>query len=121
MGAKYDHLAMVDELGPELQLVPDGSGRLSYITRGTSVIPHDLSEKLVDLALDPTKVLDQSRPVIGAPHITTNNMEVSLKINEVVHIEHADSNSIQDITSAVQKQMDQYMKNVNQSLKRFAR
>jgi LysM repeat protein len=121
MGAEYDHWAMVDELGPELQLVPDGSGRLSYITRGTSVIPHDLSEKLVDLALDPTKVLEQSRPKLGAPHITTNNMEINLQINEVVHIDHADSNSIQDITNAVQKQMDQYMKNVNQSLKRFTR
>lgn len=118
MGAEYDHWAMVDELGPELQLVPDGSGRLSYITRGTSVIPHDLSEKLVDLALDPTKVLENSRPAIGAPHITTNNFDIDLSFGSLVHVDHCDQNTLPDLQKMVRGEFDNMMKTINQKLKR---
>lgn len=118
MGAEYDHWAMVDELGPELQLVPDGSGRLSYITRGTSVIPHDLSEKLVDLALDPTKVLEQSRPAIGAPHITTNNFDIDLSFGSLVHVDHCDQNTLPDLQKMVRGEFDNMMKTLNQKIKR---
>ena len=118
MGAEYDHWAMVDELGPELQLVPDGSGRLSYITRGTSVIPHDLSEKLVDLALDPTKVLDQSRPKLGAPHITTNNFDIDLNFGSLVHVDHCDQNTLPDLQKMVRGEIDNMMKALNQKIKR---
>ncbi len=44
-----------------------------------------------------------------------------MEIAEVVHIDHADNSSIPDITKAVQKQMDAYMKNINQGLKRYTR
>lgn len=118
MGAEYDHWAMVDEFGPELQLVPDGSGRLSYITKGTSVIPHDLSEKLVDLALDPTKVLDQSRPKLGAPHITTNNFDIDLSFGSLVHVDHCDQNTLPDLQKMVRGEFDNMMKTLNQKLKR---
>lgn len=118
MGAEYDHWAMVDELGPELQLVPDGSGRLSYITRGTSVIPHDLSEKLVDLALDPTKVLENSRPNLGAPHITTNNFDIDLSFGSLVHVDHCDQNTLPDLQKMVRGEFDNMMKTLNQKLKR---
>jgi hypothetical protein len=118
MGAEYDHWAMVDEFGPELQLVPDGSGRLSYITKGTSVIPHDLSEKLVDLALDPTKVLEQSRPKLGAPHITTNNFDIDLSFGSLVHVDHCDQNTLPDLQKMVRGEFDNMMKTLNQKLKR---
>ena len=118
MGAEYDHWAMVDEFGPELQLVPDGSGRLSYITKGTSVIPHDLSEKLVDLALDPTKVLEHSRPKLGAPHITTNNFDIDLSFGSLVHVDHCDQNTLPDLQKMVRSEFDSMMKTLNQKLKR---
>ena len=121
-GVKDDEWAFTDELGPELTLHAGPNGRLQYLTKGSGVVTADLTKRLMEWGeLDPSQVLKNSAPKLGAPHITTNNMEINLQINEVVHIDHADSNSIQDITSAVQKQMDQYMKNVNQSLKRFAR
>lgn len=121
-GVKDDQWAFTDELGPELTLHAGPNGQLQYLTKGSGVVTADLTKRLMEWGeLDPSQVLKNSAPKLGAPHITTNNMEINLRINEVVHIDHADSNSIQDITSAVQKQMDQYMKNVNQSLKRFAR
>lgn len=121
-GVRDDQWALTDELGDELTLHAGPNGRLQYLTKGSGVVTADLTKRLMEWGeLDPSQVLKNSAPKLGAPHITTNNMEINLHINEVVHIDHADSNSIQDITSAVQKQMDQYMKNVNQSLKRFTR
>ena len=116
-----DQLAFVDELGDELQLVPGKSGRLEYIKKGTGILPSDLTENLMNLAIDPSGVLERAMPKIGLPYITNNNMEINLNIAEVVHIDRADNRSIPDITKAVQDQMDSYMKRVNQGLKRYTR
>lgn len=112
-----DQFAFLDELGEELQLVPDGAGRLSYIKKGTGIIPADLTERLMEWGkLDPSSVLEQSRPVVSAPHVINNNLELNLQVGEVVHIDRADNSSIPNITKAVQDQMDNYMKNINKKL-----
>lgn len=112
-----DQFAFLDELGEELQLIPDGSGRLSYIKKGTGIIPADLTERLMEWGkLDPSSVLEQSRPVVSAPHVINNNLELNLQVGEVVHIDRADNSSIPNITKAVQDQMDNYMKNINKKL-----
>lgn len=121
-GVTNDQLAMLDELGEELVLHAGKDGKLQFLTKGTSVIPSDITENLMKLgSLDPRQVLDNNRPSIGAPHIINNNMEINMEIAEVVHIDYADNSSIPDITKAVQKQMDAYMKNINQGLKRYTR
>lgn len=112
-----DQFAFLDELGEELQLVPDGAGRLSYIKKGTGIISADLTERLMEWGkLDPSSVLEQSRPVVSAPHVINNNLELNLQVGEVVHIDRADNSSIPNITKAVQDQMDNYMKNINKKL-----
>lgn len=112
-----DQFAFLDELGEELQLVPDGAGRLSYIKKGTGIIPADLTERLMEWGkLDPSSVLEQSKPVVSAPHVINNNLELNLQVGEVVHIDRADNSSIPNITKAVQDQMDNYMKNINKKL-----
>lgn len=112
-----DQFAFLDELGEELQLVPDGAGRLSYVRKGTSIIPADISERLMEWGqLDPSSVLEQSRPTVSAPHIINNNIELNMSVGEVVHIDRADNSSIPNINKAVQDQMDNYMKNINKKL-----
>lgn len=112
-----DQFAFLDELGEELQLVPDGAGRLSYVKKGTGIIPADLTERLMEWGqLDPSSVLEQSRPTVSAPHVINNNIELNMQVGEVVHIDHADNGSIPNITKAVQDQMDNYMKNINKKL-----
>lgn len=112
-----DQFAFLDELGEELQLIPDGSGRLSYVKKGTGIIPADLTERLMEWGqLDPSNVLEQSKPTVNAPHVINNNIELNLQVGEVVHIDHADNSSIPNIAKAVQAQMDNYMKNVNKKL-----
>ena len=112
-----DQFAFLDELGEELQLIPDGAGRLSYVKKGTGIIPADLTERLMEWGqLDPSSVLEQSRPVVSVPHVINNNLELNLQVGEVVHIDRADNSSIPNITKAVQDQMDNYMKNINKKL-----
>lgn len=112
-----DQFAFLDELGEELQLVPDGAGRLSYVKKGTGIIPADLTERLMEWGqLDPSSVLEQSRPTVSAPHVINNNIELNMQVGEVVHIDRADNSSIPNITKAVQDQMDNYMKNINKKL-----
>lgn len=112
-----DQFAFLDELGEELQLVPDGAGRLSYVKKGTGIIPADLTERLMEWGqLDPSSVLEQSKPTVSAPHVINNNIELNMQVGEVVHIDHADNGSIPNITKAIQDQMDNYMKNINKKL-----
>lgn len=122
-GVKKNQLAITDEDGLEELVLHAGiNGKLQYLSKGSSVIPSDITENLMELGqLDPRQVLERNMPKIGAPYIVNNNMEINMQIAEVVHIDHADSGSISDISKAVQKQMDSYMKNINSSLKRYTR
>ena len=120
-GVKDDQWAWIDEVGEELVLHADGSGKLAYLSKGSSVIPSDLTKKLLDLAVDPTQTLENSRPIISAPHVVNNEFNIDMNIAEVVHIEHVDNDTIPDLTKAIEKQMDKYMKGLNNQLRKYAR
>ena len=71
--------------------------------------------------IDPVAMLDRNKPSIGAPYIIENQMQINMDIAEVVHIEHADRDSIPEIQDAVKKQLDSYMKNLNSGIKKYTR
>ena len=124
LGVPRSDFAVVDEDGYEELIMHAGKdGRIEYLTKGSSVIPHDITENLMALGqLDPTEILRRSMPTMNAiPMITNNNMEINLDIAEVVHIDHADSDSIAEIESAVEAKLNSYMKAINQSMKRYVR
>ena len=118
-GVDEDQWALLHELGEELVLSAGKDGKLQYITRGTAVIPHDISEKLMELGqLDPQDILDRNRPSIAPSKSVVNNaVEINMSIAEVVHIDKATSDSVPDITKAVKKQMDSYMAQLNNAIK----
>lgn len=101
----------------ELVLHAGKDGKIQYLTKGSGVVPNDLTKNLMQWGkLDPRQILMANTPTPpSATHFTNNT--INLNIGEVVHIDHADRDSIPDITNAVQKQIDQYMKNVNQKLR----
>lgn len=122
LGVEDSQFAWLDELGEELVMHADGNGRLSFLTKGTSVIPADITKNLMQLGqLDPQDILDRSRPAISAPHITNNNIELSLNVGEVVHIDTVTNETIPNLTKAIEKQMDKYMKQVNSNIRKYAR
>lgn len=122
-GVKKDQFALIDELGEELVLHAGKNGRLEYLSKGTSVVPSDITENLMKLGqLDPSAVLDYNRPIISAPNtITNNNIELNMEFGEVVHIDTVTNDTIPDLTKAVEKQMDKYMKGLNNQIRKYVR
>ena len=120
-GAKNNQLAWIDELGEELVIRPS-NGRMTFMEKGTGVIPADLTSNLMEWGeLDPSIMLERNKPVISAPHITNNNVEIKMEIAEVVHVDRVDSNNLPDLTKAVEKQLDKYMKQLNGQIRKYAR
>lgn len=120
---KEGQWAITDEfnLGEELTLHAGPDGRLQYLTKGSGVVAADLTERLMEWgSLDPSRVLEQAAERIGTPNIVTtnNNISIDMSIAEVVHIDHADNSAIPDITKAVKTQMDNYMRDINNKLRR---
>lgn len=118
-GVDEDQWALLHELGEELVLSAGPNGKLQYITRGTSIIPHDISENLMKLGqLDPSDVLKRNTPRIGvSPSIMNSTTEINMSIAEVVHIDTVTNDTIPDLTKAVRKEMDSYMVKVNNAIK----
>lgn len=107
----------IDELGEELVLRAQ-NGRLTYMEKGSGVVPADLTSNLMEWGkLDPSTMLDQNRPSINVPHIVNNEINIDMHIAEVVHIDHVDNDTLPDLTKAVRKEMDSYMLKVNNALR----
>ena len=122
LGVDKNQLALIDELGEELVMHAGENGKLTFLSKGSSVVPHDITENLMQLGeLNPQDVLDRSRPVISAPHITNNNIEVTMEFGEVVHIDTVTNDTIPNLTKAIEKQMDKYMKNINNNIRKYTR
>lgn len=117
-----DKNAIIDELGEELVLHAGENGRLQYLSKGTGVIPADMTENLMKLAeLDPRDILARNKPTANLSPIVSSVFDVDLNIAEVVHVDHVDNDTLPDLTKAVKDQLDKYMKQANQSLKRYTR
>lgn len=121
-GIKNDQLAIIDELGEELQLVPDGNGRLAYMAKGTSIIPHDITENLMTLGqLDPQDIIDRNRPVIGAPHVSTNETVISIEYGDILHIDNYSGDKPENLSKLIDKAFDKHMKQLNAEIRKFTR
>lgn len=116
-GVKNDQLAWIDELGEELVMHASG-GKLTFLSKGSAVIPHDISENLMTLgSIDPQDMLDRNRPQITSPHIVNNEININMNIAEVVHVDTVNNDTLPDLTKVVQKQMDSYMSRLNNAIK----
>ena len=117
-GVSEDQLAMIDELGEEL-VFHAANGKLAFLTKGSSVVPHDITENIMKLgSLDPSDVLSRSTPQIGIhPSIHNTEISISMDIAEVVHIDQVTQDTIPDLTKAVRKEMDSYMLKVNNAIR----
>lgn len=118
-GAKKDQLAILDELGEELQLIPNGKGRLDYIKKGTGIIPADLTSNLMGWGqLDPQDMLDRNRPQIGAsPSVVNTEISIDCSVGTMVHIEHCDQNTLPDVEKMVNKAFDKHMQTLNNAIR----
>lgn len=117
-----NQLAMLDELGDELVLHAGKNGRLEYLTKGTSVVPADITSNLMKLgSLDPKDILERNRPSIGAPHVIDNSIELKMEFGSLVHVDTVSNDTLPYLQKMVRNEFDNCMKHVNQGLKKFVR
>ena len=111
----------IDELGDELVLRAV-NGRLSYMEKGSGIIPADLTSNLMEWgSLDPTEMLNQNRPVINAPHITNNETVINIEYGDVLHIDNFSGDNPEDLSKMIDKAFDKHMKGLNQQIRRYVR
>lgn len=123
-GVKKDQWAILDELGEELQLVPDGNGRLAYMKKGTAVLNSTLTERLMDLAMNPQEMLDRNRPTIApSKSIVNNTIELSIdnSVGTLISIENFDGNNPDEIVKIVNKALDKHDREFNTALRKYVR
>ena len=118
IGTTKDQWALIDELGDELLVNADGNGRLSYLTKGTGVVPADLTEKIMNLALDPASALDGVIPKTRIPSVTANNFDVNLSFDSLVHADNVTQDTLPELQKVIRNEFDYMMKQVNNGLKR---
>lgn len=122
-GVKKNQLAITDEDGlEELVLHAGVNGKLQYLSKGSSVIPSDITENLMELGqLDPRQVLERNMPKIGAPYIVNNNMEINMEFGSLVHVDTVNQDTLPELQKMVKSEFDNCMKHINQGLKRYTR
>lgn len=117
-----DQLALLHELGDELVLHAGENGKLEYLTKGSGVVPADLTERLMDLAMNPQDMLDRNRPAITpSKSIVNNEINLDCSVGTLVNIEHCDQNTLPDVEKIVDKAFGKHIQDLNNSLRRYTR
>ena len=119
MGISKDQWAITDEpqFGDELVLIPGASGNLSFMRKGTSVVPADITKRIFDLAQTPTNELGNNLVKVSIPDISTNN-NIELTFDTLLKVENATKETIPELKKLVQEQLDIFARKLNYGIKR---
>lgn len=117
LGTKKDQLALIDELGEEL-VIHSQNGRLAYLSKGTGVVPADLTKKIMNLALDPTSIFDDIKTNVKVPNIESKDFNFELSFDSLLHIDNASNDSIPALRKMIRSEFNDMMSQVNNKLKR---
>lgn len=122
-GTKRDGWGLTDEpqFGDELVLVPGKDGNLSFMRKGTGVVPADMTKKLFELAQIPTSDLMNKNLTAVVPNITKNDFKNEFNFESLVHVDTVDSDTLPKLEKMVDKKIDDFSRALNYSLKKFAR
>lgn len=118
-GTTKDEWAITDEpqFGDELVLVPGKDGNLSFMRKGTGVVPADMTQKLFELAQIPTSDLMNKSITAIVPNITKNEFKNEFNFDSLVHVDHCDQNTLKDLEKMVDNKINQFGKQMNYALK----
>lgn len=122
-GVKSNQLAWIDENDLEELVMHAGpDGRLQYLTKGTSVLNHTLTERIMDLAINPQEVLDRSRPSIGiSPEIHNTEINLNITYGDILHIDEFKGDKPENLSKLISKEFDKHLKDLNQHIRRYSK
>lgn len=123
-GTDRDQWAITDEpqFGDELVLVPTAQGNLSYMRKGTGVVPADLTANLMEWG----QFTPDSMNLGGGVNINIINNavvkpEFNLDIENFLRCDNVSQDALPELKKFVKEQMDSLVKQMNYSVKRYAR
>ena len=121
-GVSKDQWALIDELQEELVLRAH-NGRLTYMEKGTGVIPGDLTSNLMEWGkLDPSIMLDQNKPQAKIhPEIHSTQIQIDNSIGELIHIDNCSTETLPDVKKIVNDALEKHTQRLNQSLRKYTR
>lgn len=119
---KKSGIVNIDELGEELVLRAK-NGRLTYMEKGSGVIPADLTSNLMSWGeLNPQDMLDCNRPSIGvSPEINHTEISIDQSIGELIHIDNCSTETLPDVKKIVNEALERHTQRLNQSLRKYTR
>ena len=123
-GTTRDEWAITDEpqFGDELVLIPTAQGNLSYMRKGTGIIPADLTANLMEWG----KFTPDSLNLGGGVNVNMINNAVikpqyDFNFDSLVHVDNCSQETLKDLEKMVDNKIDKFSKDLNYSIKRFAR
>lgn len=121
-GVNKDQLALIDELGDEL-LIRAHNGRLTYMEKGSGVVPADLTSNLMKWGkLDPSSMIEQNRPQISvSPDVNNTQIQVDNSIAELIHIDNCSTETLPDVEKMINSALEKHTQRLNQSLRKYTR
>ena len=124
LGTKKDEWAITDEswIGEEITLAAGKNGQLQYLKKGSAVMPADISANLVEWGkLNPNSL---SMPTMGGVSIMNNAiMQPNFEMNfdSLVHVDHCDEGTLKSLEKMIDTKINDFGKQLNYSIKKFAR
>ena len=125
LGTTRDEWAIDSEpwLGDELVLVPTAQGNLSYMRKGTSVIPASITENLVEWGQLNPNMLNTTNPTANINMISNAIMKPNydFRFDSLVHVDNCSQETLKDLEKMIDCKINQFSKQLNYSVKKFAR
>ena len=121
LGTKQNELAIVDEFGPELIMHADPTtGRLQYLTKGSSVVPSEISANLVEWGkLNPNMMQTGGGANLNMISNAVTKPEFNLSFEALVKADKIDQDTLPEVKKFVQQEINSLVKQMNYAIKKF--
>ena len=118
-GIDKNQLAIVDELGPELMLRANPTtGRLDYVTKGTGIVPADLTENLMEWGqFTPDSLNLGGRVNVNMINNAVNKPEFNFAFDALVKAENITEETLPAVKKLVTQELNRFTKELNYALK----
>lgn len=119
-GAPRDQWAITDEprFGDELVLVPGKDGNLSFMRKGTGVVPADLTANLMEWGqFTPDSMNLGSGVNVNMINNAVNKPEFNFTFDALVKAERIDENTLPEVKRFVQQEINSLVKQMNYAIK----
>ena len=118
-GVSEDQLAIVDEFGPELMLRANPqTGRLDYVTKGTGIIPSDLTENLMEWGQFTPDAMNLGGGVnVNMINNAVNKPEFNFAFDALVKAENITEETLPAVKKFVTQELNRFTKELNYALK----